>query len=203
MYTVSLFPGRYSCLEGGPASKPFPSLVFTGMREQEVERKNSRLRGPLRAQPVLWFAAQRRRESWVMEASPDASRMWLRELCLATGPSISGTHTPFSLKGAQQRNSPQTKMQGQGKQANNLASPSAPALMADAHSTATAQGAGQDKQLSGLSKQPLKAMCTQYQVPAPTRRCDNSTHHLARCRSPLQLPFPEVGFSTKEYDHEY
>lgn len=50
-------PGR---LEGGPPSKLFHALIFTGRREQEAERRNSR-RGGLGpgAELVLWFAAVR------------------------------------------------------------------------------------------------------------------------------------------------
>ena len=47
IYTISLSLPSHTCLEGGPASKSFHSLIFTGSREQEVERNNSRLRGLL------------------------------------------------------------------------------------------------------------------------------------------------------------
>lgn len=34
-----------SCLEGGPAPKPFPALVVPGRREQEVGKNNTDFRG--------------------------------------------------------------------------------------------------------------------------------------------------------------
>lgn len=101
----------------GAAPSHFPPLRCccwrgrAGGGEEELQTS-----GPSRAQPELWFAGERRVPG--NGARPEASRMWLRGgLGLAAGPAALGA----SLKGAEQQNPSQTKIQDQRNRANSQA----------------------------------------------------------------------------------
>lgn len=106
-----------SCLERGPASKPFHSLIFPGRREQEVERNHSRFGGLL---------SRARTRACTKESRDPGDGNQPPNL-----PAVAhGTHSPPpvslkgcvpSLKGAGQQNPSQTKMQDRGNQTNILA----------------------------------------------------------------------------------
>lgn len=152
-HNLSLCGHRPRHLEGGPPSKLFPSLIFTGRGQQEAERNNSRLWGLLSRTGALACSKEDRTLGDGAQA-PEPPGCGLESSGLPRLLSLRGYVSP-SLKEAEQQNPSPTKRQGLGSQADGLAS--------SCGRYSSAHGASQDKH-SGA----FKAVSKSHVHVAPT-----------------------------------